>query len=42
MATYVISDIHGCFNEFDQMLEKIGFSGKDKLILAGDCIDQTH
>ena len=40
MSTYVISDIHGCFNEFQQMLDKIGFSDDDILILAGDYIDR--
>lgn len=40
MSTYVISDIHGCYNEFLSMLEKIRFSDTDHLILAGDCIDK--
>lgn len=40
MSTYVISDIHGCYNEFLSMLEKIRFSGSDSLILAGDYIDR--
>ena len=40
MSTYVISDIHGCCNEFLSMLEKIRFSGSDNLILAGDYIDR--
>lgn len=40
MSTYVISDIHGCFNEFLSMLKKISFSGTDRLILAGDYIDR--
>lgn len=40
MSTYVISDIHGCYNEFLSMLEKIRFSGSDNLILAGDYIDR--
>jgi Calcineurin-like phosphoesterase. len=40
MSTYVISDIHGCYNEFLSMLEKIRFSGSDNLILSGDYIDK--
>ena len=40
MATYVISDIHGCFDEFLKMLEKISFSESDRLYLAGDYIDR--
>lgn len=40
MSTYVISDIHGCYNEFLLMLDKIHFSHKDQLILAGDYIDR--
>lgn len=40
VSTYIISDIHGCDNEFLSMLEKIRFSGSDNLILAGDYIDR--
>lgn len=40
MSTYVMSDIHGCYNEFNRMLDKIGFSENDKLYLAGDYIDR--
>lgn len=40
MSTYVISDIHGCYNELFSMLEKIHFSESDNLILAGDYIDR--
>ena len=40
MATYVISDIHGCFDEFQKMLRKISFSDEDTLYLAGDYIDR--
>lgn len=40
MSTYVISDIHGCYDEFLRMLDKIGFSDTDRLILAGDYIDR--
>ena len=40
MSTYVISDIHGCYNEFLNMLDKISFSNDDYLIIAGDYIDR--
>ena len=40
MGTYVISDIHGCYEEFQSMLEKINFSDDDRLYLAGDYIDR--
>ncbi len=40
MSTYVMADIHGCYKEFQEMLEKIQFSDADQLILAGDYVDR--
>ncbi len=40
MSTYVMSDIHGCYDKFLSMLERIRFSENDSLIIAGDCIDR--
>ena len=40
MATYVMSDIHGCYDEFVSMLDKIRLSEGDELILAGDYVDR--
>ncbi len=40
MSTYVMSDIHGCYDEFQQMLRKIQFCENDLLICAGDYIDR--
>ncbi|MBR4493268.1 MAG: fructose-bisphosphatase class III [Clostridiales bacterium] len=41
MSTYVISDLHGCYTDFMEMLEKIKFDPKkDELIIAGDIIDR--
>jgi serine/threonine protein phosphatase 1 len=41
MSVYVMSDIHGCFSEFQQMLAKIQFDNAcDELIIAGDIIDR--
>lgn len=40
MGTYVISDIHGCYDDFISMLSRIKFSENDSLIVAGDLIDR--
>lgn len=40
MATYVMSDLHGCRKEFKKMLEKINFSQNDKLYIIGDVVDR--
>ena len=40
MATYVMSDIHGCYDEFVSMLDKIRLDEDDELILAGDYVDR--
>jgi len=40
VSTYVMSDLHGCYKYFLSMLEKIGFSDTDQLIMAGDYIDR--
>lgn len=40
MGTYVMSDIHGCYDDFISMLAEIKFSEKDHLIIAGDYIDR--
>jgi len=40
MSTYVMSDLHGCFDDFQAMLEKIRFSDNDRLIIAGDLIER--
>jgi serine/threonine protein phosphatase 1 len=38
--TYCISDIHGCYDEFMALLEKINFTGTDTLHVLGDVIDR--
>lgn len=41
MSTYVMADIHGCYDEFQQMLNKIKFNPEvDELIIAGDIVDR--
>lgn len=40
MSSYVIGDIHGCYDEFMQMLDKIVLSDGDRLLLVGDYIDR--
>ena len=37
---YVIADVHGCYDLFLKLLEKIGFSDSDTLYLLGDMIDR--
>lgn len=37
---YCISDIHGCYNEFMELLELIKFGGEDTLYVLGDVIDR--
>ena len=37
---YVIADIHGCYDEFRELLGKIGFSDADTLYVLGDAVDR--
>lgn len=37
---YVISDIHGCYHTFQNLLNTINFSENDELICLGDTIDR--
>ena len=38
--TYCISDIHGCYEEFLQLLAVIGFTDEDTLYVLGDVVDR--
>lgn len=37
---YAMSDIHGCYDEFIEMLNLIKFSNEDELYIIGDVIDR--
>lgn len=37
---YIVADIHGCYNEFMELLHAIGFSSQDELFVLGDCMDR--
>lgn len=37
---YVMSDIHGCYDKYRKMLEKISLSGEDTLYILGDVVDR--
>lgn len=37
---YIISDIHGCYHEYMELLNKIKFSDKDELYILGDAVDR--
>jgi bis(5'-nucleosyl)-tetraphosphatase (symmetrical) len=40
-TTWVVGDIHGCLEQFEQLLQLISFrQGTDRLILAGDLVDR--
>ena len=38
--TYVMSDIHGCYDNYLNLLELIGFSDGDDLFILGDVVDR--
>ena len=38
--TYIMSDIHGHYTEFIEMLKKINFDKTDTLYIIGDIIDR--
>lgn len=37
---YLMSDIHGCYEEYKELLEKINFSDEDELYVLGDVVDR--
>ena len=39
MATYIVGDLHGCFEEFQRLLEKVAFDPtEDEIWLTGDLV----
>ena len=40
MSTYVCGDVHGQKRLFDAVLERVGFSPDDELVVIGDAIDR--
>jgi len=36
--TIVVGDIHGCYDELMELLDKVGFAKKDRLVSVGDLI----
>ena len=40
MKSFIIGDVHGCFAELEQLLEKLPKSNEDKLYFVGDLIDK--
>lgn len=40
MACLVIGDIHGCFDELQDLLDQAGLTGSDEIIAAGDIVDR--
>lgn len=37
---YLMSDIHGCYKEYQELLEKIKFCDSDELYILGDVVDR--
>ena len=37
---YAMSDLHGCYDKYIKMLEKINFSNNDTLYVLGDIVDR--
>lgn len=37
---YIVSDIHGCYQQYQMLLEKIHFSAEDELYVLGDVVDR--
>jgi Icc-related predicted phosphoesterase len=42
MRTFIIGDIHGCFDELMELTEKVGLTDSDLLISLGDIVDRGN
>ena len=40
MAQLIIGDIHGCYKEFRDLLDKAGLGDGDEIIAIGDLLDR--
>ena len=40
MKRLIIGDIHGCFTELQELLDKAGLSPQDEIIALGDIVDR--
>jgi serine/threonine protein phosphatase 1 len=40
MKRLIVGDIHGCYEEFQELLEKVGLSADDEIISVGDLVDR--
>lgn len=40
MATYIIADIHGCYDQYMELLHRINFGSEDELYILGDVVDR--
>ncbi|NTW48466.1 MAG: hypothetical protein HGB19_01790 [Chlorobiales bacterium] len=40
MRTIFVGDVHGCADELDALLVKVGFTSTDRLMLTGDMFDR--
>ena len=40
ISVYVMSDLHGCYEKYKKMLEKIKFNDEDTLYMLGDVVDR--
>ena len=38
MRTIIIGDVHGCYEEFQKLLDKVRASSTDRIISVGDLI----
>ena len=37
---YVVADIHGCYEEYMELIQKINLSEEDHLYILGDALDR--
>jgi len=40
MRYFIIGDVHGCYDELQDLLDKAGLSGDDQIICIGDMVDR--